>query len=62
MSKKQTTKVRFRLGECEADKQNFYASGYFIRDPIYRNDPSFSDRLVWANSADPDQTAPRGGV
>ena len=28
----------------------------------YRNDPKFSDRLVWANSADPDQTAPRGSV
>ena len=28
----------------------------------YRNDPKFSDRLVWANSADPDQTAPRGEV
>ena len=25
----------------------------------YRNDPKFSDRKVWANSADPDQTAPR---
>ena len=24
----------------------------------YRNDPKFSDRQVWANSADPDQTAP----
>ena len=24
----------------------------------YRNDPKFSDRKVWANSADPDQTAP----
>ena len=23
----------------------------------YRNDPKFSDRQVWANSADPDQTA-----
>ena len=23
----------------------------------YRNDPEFSDRQVWANSADPDQTA-----
>ena len=22
----------------------------------YRNDPKFSDRYVWANSADPDQT------
>ena len=28
----------------------------------YRNDPKFSDRQVWANSADPDQTAPRGAV
>ena len=28
----------------------------------YRNDPTFSDRLVWANSVDPDQTAPRGAV
>ena len=23
----------------------------------YRNDPKFSDRYAWANSADPDQTA-----
>ena len=28
----------------------------------YHNDPKFSDRLVWANSADPDQTAPRGVI
>ena len=28
----------------------------------YRNDPKFSDRCAWANSADPDQTAPRGAV
>ena len=28
----------------------------------YRNDPKFSDRYAWANSADPDQTAPRGVV
>ena len=31
-------------------------------DNAYRNDPKFLDRLVWANSADPDQTAPRGAV
>ena len=24
----------------------------------YRNVPKFSERQVWANSADPDQTAP----
>ena len=28
---------------------------------VYRNDPKFSDRYAWANSADPDQTA-RGAV
>ena len=28
----------------------------------YRNDPKFSDRYIWANSADPDQTAPKGAV
>ena len=29
---------------------------------LYRNDLKFSDRQVWANSADPDQTAPRGAI
>ena len=29
---------------------------------MYRNVPKFSDRYAWANSADPDQTAPRGAV
>ena len=29
---------------------------------MYHNDLKFSDRLVCANSADPDQTAPRGAV
>ena len=29
---------------------------------IYYNDPKFLDRYAWANSADPDQTAPRGAV
>ena len=24
-------------------------------DAVYRNDPKFSDRYAWANSADPDQ-------
>ena len=27
---------------------------------VYHNDPKFSDRQVWANSADPDQTAHQG--
>ena len=29
-----------------------------IENKNYRNDPKFSDRQVWANSADPDQIAP----
>ena len=29
---------------------------------MYRNVPKFSDRQVWANSADPDQTAPDQGL
>ena len=33
-----------------------------VANQEYRNNPKFSDRLVWANSADPDQTAPRGAV
>ena len=27
---------------------------------LYRNDPTFSDRYAWANSADPNQTALEG--
>ena len=34
----------------------------FLNKNRYRNDPKFSDRLVLKNSADPDQTAPRGAV
>ena len=33
-----------------------------LKNCVYRNDPKFSDRYVKANSADPDQTAPRGAV
>ena len=29
---------------------------------MFRNDPKFLDRQVWANSVDPDQTAPTGAV
>ena len=35
---------------------------YCIEIFEYRNDPKFSDRYAWANSADPDQTAPTGAV
>ena len=34
----------------------------FSVDLKYRNDPKFLDRYAWANSADPDQTAPRGAL
>ena len=39
----------------------YYFYTPFQREIIqkYRNDPKFSDRYAWANSADPDQTAPR---
>ena len=29
---------------------------------VYHNDPKFSDRKAWANSADPGQTAPDQGL
>ena len=29
---------------------------------VCRNDPKFLDRYAWANSVDPDQTAPIGAV
>ena len=29
---------------------------------MYRNDPKFWDKQVWANSVDPDQIALRGAV
>ena len=35
---------------------------YLYNTIMYHNVPKFSDRQVWANSADPDQTAPRGAV
>ena len=39
---------------------------FYIINPVpcrdYQNGPKFSDRNVWANSADPDQTAPRGAA
>ena len=34
--------------------------GFVLLQLKYRNDPKFSDKYAWANSADPDQTAPRG--
>ena len=45
--------------------QNQYVPHFFKVGGIisfYRNDPMFSDTWVWAISANPDQTAPRGAV
>ena len=39
-----------------------YRTGLVIFVYKYHKDPKFSDKLVWANSAYPDQTAPRGAV
>ena len=40
--------------------QTFWALMVYRRD--YHNVPKFLDGQVWANSADPDQTAARGAV
>ena len=37
-------------------------SKFRSRNLRYRNDPKFSDTQALANSADPDQTVPRGAV
>ena len=40
----------------------FYSMLYFLskqQTTNYCNDPKFSDRQEWANSADPNQTVPR---
>ena len=36
--------------------RSFHISSLFNK--LRHNDPKFSDRQAWANSADPDQTAP----
>ena len=46
---------KYNEGKTELERKLYCASKY-------RNDPKFSDRYAWANSADPDQTAPRGAV
>ena len=35
---------------------------YCKHKTTYCSDPNFPDRYICANSADPDQTAPRGAV
>ena len=48
------------------DRCPLYLSEHFVQTSnghswlhVYRNDPKFSDRHVWANSVAPDQTAPQ---
>ena len=41
---------------------NSLDSAHMLCVHVYHNSPKFWDRLVWANSADPDQTALRGAV
>ena len=43
-------RIKTFIQKVVPDAENFVS--------IYRNVPKFSDRQVWANSADPDQTAP----
>ena len=38
------------------------SSCWFCHASAYHDDPKFSDRQVLANSADPDQSAPRGAA
>ena len=38
------------------NKTPFHYDNYCNLTDTYRNDPKFSDRQAWANSADPDQT------
>ena len=51
--------VFFFVVFCGYTAFSFISIGIMIQ---YPNVPKFSDRQVWANSADPDQTAPRGSV
>ena len=44
--------------QCDMSKQKTYLQ---VTDLWYRNDPTFSDIYAWANSEDPDQSAPISG-
>ena len=63
-----SAKTRSRLGGCPGWSENLLCAQVILlvlsclSSYSYRNDPKFSDRYAWANSADPNQTAPRGAV
>ena len=47
------------MSKKKKNPKGFFLSEKFITvNFLYRNDPKFLDRYAWANSADPDQTAP----
>ena len=53
------------LTSNSSEHWHFYSLVYHMHVNVkvpYLNDPRFSVKQVWANSADPDQTAPRGAV
>ena len=52
---------RFSHNEAHINFSCFYMCIRNFKN-VYQNDPKFSDRQVRDNSADPDQTAPRGEV
>ena len=47
---------KFNVSKFVSQRKNMEVNS----DKNYHNVPKFSDRQVWANSADPDQTVPRG--
>ena len=51
--------IQYRLGTEHEHKEPSHARYFFC---IPQHATKFSDRYAWANSADPDQTAPRGAV
>ena len=54
----------FRSFAAQMSRDKILIICVFLPISEYRNDPKFPDRQIWANSADPDQTAPapRGAV
>ena len=46
----------------ESGRYNWFFNPLVVLEFECRKDPEFSDRQLLANSADPDQTAPRGAI
>ena len=53
-------KYHFWFSRYQASDRTFWTILVLLFSRAYHNFPRFSDRQVWANSADPDQTATRG--